>query len=664
MGTGTVMAGLCAGIVLLLLSDVIATPTPQSPMGEAKAITSCGGREAVNETLSELMEDYFQWKLHTYPEWATLEGFPGYNHLVEDFSMEGILAKGEKCQEFLDRSRILGDQAKEGSTNAMHKNIFETELRTCVDGMRHKGFLLPPINFLEGLQVEYPRLISDRKRTPLGSLKDYEDLLARVKLLPLMVKQVEALLREGVKQGVTYARESLKGVDSQFEKLQVGANASDFYARFRDMPGSLGRHVVGRLQSESYATVSDELLPALRHLQEYIKYEYSSQVRGGPGVSSMQGGREFYDAVLQWHTSTQMTPQEVHDMGVEEVAAIRSGVDQLLVQLVADNKTFQQFAIEARADPSQRFSSREEALGTYRKILASVEPKLATILPADTLTDAVSSLMVAAAPSGGPEAYFENGSQDGSRPGVFYVNLNPLQSQKKYEAVTLTLHEGNPGHNYQFVFNKQQKDLPRFMANPMFTRYSEAPSRFPMNTAHVEGWGLYSEFLGFEMGLYQEDLYARFGHYSYNLLRACRLVVDTGIHALGWTRQEAVDYMEANTALSRVAVEREVDRYITWPGQATAYKVGERKIRELRQSASEQMGERFDLREFHRTILRCLGPLSAVEDCVAAFVTKSPGEDFEQNSEGSRVPEPEIASNSIRTEMSTILLLLLSLMLW
>merc|ERR1711971_46344 len=663
MGTGTVMAGLCAGIVLLLLSDVIATPTHQSPLGEAKSAPRCGGREAVNETLSELMEDYFQWKLHTYPEWATLEGFPGYNHLVEDFSMEGILAKGEKCQEFLDRSCILGDQAKEGSTNAMHKNIFETELRTCVDGMRHKGFLLPPINFLEGLQVEYPRLISDRKRTPLGSLKDYEDLLARVKLLPLMVKQVEALLREGVKQGVTYARESLKGVDSQFEKLQVGANASDFYARFRDMPGSLGRHVVGRLQSESYATVSDELLPALRHLQEYIKYEYSSQVRGGPGVSSMQGGREFYDAVLQWHTSTQMTPQEVHDMGLQEVAAIRSGVDQLLVQLGAANKTFQQFASEARVDPSQRFSSREEALGTYKQILASVEPKLAIILPADTLTDAVSSLMVAAAPSGGPEAYYENGSQDGARPGVFYVNLNPLESQKKYEAVTLSLHEGNPGHNYQFVFNKQQKDLPRFMANPMFTRYSEAPSRFPMNTAHVEGWGLYSEFLGFEMGLYEEDLYARFGHYSYNLLRAARLVVDTGIHALGWTRQEAVDYMEANTALSRVAVEREVDRYITWPGQATAYKVGERKIRQLRQSATEQMRERFDLREFHRTILRCLGPLSAVEDCVEAFVTKSPGEDFEQNSEGSRVPEPEIASSSIRTEMSMMLVLLLTMLL-
>jgi len=611
----------------------------------------------VNETLSELMEDYFKWKLHTYPEWATMEGFPGYNHLVEDFSMEGILAKGEKCQEFLDRSCLVVGQG-----NAMHKNIFETELKTCVNGMQHKGYLLPPINFLEGLQVEYPRLISDKKRTPLGSLKDYEDLLARLKQLPQMVRQVEALLREGVKQGVTYARESLGGVDAQFEKLQVGANNSDFYVRFRDMPGSLGRHVVGRMQSESYATVAEELLPAFRQLQDYIKYEYTSQVRGSPGVSSMQGGRAFYDAVLQWHTSTQMTPQEVHDMGLEEVAAIKEGVDQLFVELGVKDKTFQQFASEARTDPKQRFSSREEALSTYRQILATVEPKLPSFLPADTLTDAVSSLMVAAAPSGGPEAYYESGSQDGSRPGVFYVNLNPLESQKKFEAVTLTLHEGNPGHNFQFVFNKQQKDLPRFMANPMFSRYSEAPSRFPMNTAHVEGWGLYSEFLGFEMGLYETDLYARFGHYSYNLLRACRLVVDTGIHALGWTRQEAVDYMVANTALSRVAVEREVDRYITWPGQATAYKVGERKIRELRKSASAQMGERFDLREFHRTILRCLGPLSAVEECVAAFVTKTPEEITNLDSEGTRVPTPEMTGSSSRIGASFLPLFLLAML--
>ena len=252
--------------------------------------------------------------------------------------------------------------------------------------MEHKGYLLPPINFLEGFQVVYPRLISDKKRTPLGSLKDYEDLLTRLKQLPQMVRQLEALLREGVKQGVTYARESLGGVDAQFEKLQVGANNSDFYVRFRDMPGSLGRHVVGRMQSESYATVAEKLLPAFRQLQDYIKYEYTSQVRGSPGVSSMQGGRAFYDAVLQWHTSTQMTPQEVHDMGLEEVAAIKEGVDQLFVELGVKDKTFQQFASEARTDPKQRFSTREEALSTYRQILATVEPKLPSFLPADTLT--------------------------------------------------------------------------------------------------------------------------------------------------------------------------------------------------------------------------------------------------------------------------------------
>ena len=368
-------------IVMAVMMAVVAG-VPQIPLGEAAA-AKCGGVEARNETLEELMEDYFQWKLRSYPEWATLEGFPGYNHLVEDFSLEGILKRGEQCQEFLHRSCLV---EAEGARAAGHQDIMEEELGVCVEGMQYKGYLLPPINFLEGLQVEYPRLVRERERTPLGSIADYEDLLARVKLLPRMVGQVEELLREGVRQGVTYARESLTNVDQQFEALQVPANVSDFYVRFRDMPGSLGRHVVGRMQGEAHRVVGEELLPALRRLQDYLKYEYSAALRGAPGVSSMQGGKEFYTAVLKWHTSTDMTPQEVHDIGLEEVAAIRTSVDELLVELGAGNQTFQEFAALARADPGQQFGSREEALETYRGIIRDVMARLGDILPPDTLT--------------------------------------------------------------------------------------------------------------------------------------------------------------------------------------------------------------------------------------------------------------------------------------
>jgi len=236
--------------------------------------------------------------------------------------------------------------------------------------------------------------------------------------------------------------------------------------------------------------------------------------------------------------------------------------------------------------------------------------------------DDVKSLEVFAsplAPSGGI-AYYQSGTPDGSRPGRFYVKLEPLSAQKRYEATTLTLHEGNPGHHFQWVFNKNQPDIPQFITSPMFARYSEAPSRFTMPTAHTEGWGLYSEFLGFELGLY-EDLYARFGHYSFNLVRACRLVVDTGIHAMGWSREKAVNYMLENTAMSKDSVESEIDRYITWPGQACSYKIGERNIKSLRSAAEQKLGDKFSIAEFHRAVLQCSGPMSVLETCIERFVS-------------------------------------------
>ena len=286
------------------------------------------------------------------------------------------------------------------------------------------------------------------------------------------------------------------------------------------------------------------------------------------------------------------------------------------------NMTFREFADVLRNDKTQMFSTAEEALDTYRGIISKANGKLPSLFPADILTDDVYNLRVEASPPGGSIAYYESSTQ------TFYVKLEPLQVQTKYEATTLTLHEGNPGHNLQQAVANNQRNFPDFMRKPMFERYSEAPSRFNMPTVHTEGWGLYSEFLGFEMEMYEEK-YARLGHYSYNLLRASRLVVDTGLHALGWSRDQAVQYMLENTALTEESIQGEVDRYITWPGQACAYKIGERKIRELRSLAEERLGERFDVKEFHRVSLKCVGPLTVLERCVGDWIqaTASPKTD-------------------------------------
>lgn len=608
------MAGLCSGVVFLLTCFVMCqahTYADQIPIEQGVVVNK-------TDSFEELFKDYFEWKLKTYPEWATKEGFKGYSHMVEDFSLEAVQAKEVKCKEFVARSSKLVPQNTE---EEVYQNIFEAEVTPCITGMKHKGYLLPPVNFLEGIQVEYPNLVSDPKKTPLQSLRDYEDLLARIQGLSGQIDQIITLLREGMKEGVTYAKESLSGVDQQLQQLQVPANTSDFYIRFRDMPGSLGRHVVSRLQSSAYKEVEEELLPAFKRLQDFLQYDYSTKYRPQPGVSSIPGGDHFYSAVLRWHISTDQTPQQVHDIGLEEVGTLLEGVREVISVLGYHNTSLPQFASLIRDDVSQEFTSESDAISTYQNILLQVNPLLGKLFPADTITDAVQNLQIAASPlaPGGAIAYYEPGTPDGSRPGKFFVKLEPLSAQKRYEATTLTLHEGNPGHNFQWAFNKKQKDTPQFITSPMFARYSEAPSRFNMPTAHVEGWGLYSEFLGFELGLY-EDPYARFGHYSLNLLRACRLVVDTGMHALGWSRQQAVNYMLENTALSKDSVEAEIDRYITIPGQACAYKIGERKMRSLRIAAQNQLGEKFKVAEFHRAVLQCAGPMSALQTCIDRFV--------------------------------------------
>jgi len=390
---------------------------------------------------------------------------------------------------------------------------------------------------------------------------------------------------------------------------------------------------VTRLQESAYKVVEKALLPAFKRLQEFLKYEYSTKFRSKPGILSIPNGDKFYAAALKWHISTDQTPEEVHNIGMEEVEKLKEGVKEVITQLGL-TATFKEFVSQMRDDNSQIFASKDEALAYYENILKKANTKLDKLFLAETLTEEIYSLRVKTSPlgTGGAIAYYEAGNKNANRPGTFYVKLEPLSAQKKFEATTLSLHEGNPGHNFQFAFNQHQKNLPLFMKNPMFARYSEAPSRFNMPTAHVEGWGLYSEYLGFEMDMY-EDPYARFGHYSFNLLRACRLVVDTGIHALGWSREKAVNFMLENSAMSRASVESEVDRYITWPGQACAYKIGERKMRDLRGMAEEQLGSKFNIGKFHNTVLRCAGPLSALERCIRSFVedTKSGKEDKMQS---------------------------------
>ena len=355
----------------------------------------------------------------------------------------------------------------------VHCSYFQAEIRPCVEGLKYKGYLLPPVNNMENVAVDYSDLVTKAK---LDSVKAYEDLLTRLTKLPALLRQVTSLLREGLAQGVTYAKESLSSVDASFEKLQVEPEDSIFYSRFRDMSGSLGRRVVNRIQTNAYNLTKNKILPAFLELQNFLRYEYVPRVRSGPGISNIPDGDKFYLAAMRFHLGSDLSPEEVHQIGMEEVTKLKEGAINVIKELGV-NATFREFTDQLLSKPSEKFSSKEDALNMYRKRIRQINDKLPTIFPQDMLTE--EALNVRVDEGFGAQAYYENG--------VFYARLEPLDSQTRcerkiimiililmliiirFEGMTLTLHEANPGHHLQAVYNKRLQ-VPDFMKYPMFHR--------------------------------------------------------------------------------------------------------------------------------------------------------------------------------------------------
>ena len=337
---------------------------------------------ALNKTdsLDLLFEDYFQWKLRSYPEWASKKGFKGYNHLLEDFSIESIRHKAEQCREFLERSKNL---TAKNSNYRSYQQVFQAEVRPCAEGLQYKAYLLPPVvdNLFESVQKAWPRMVED---TELDSIRDYEDLLDRISLIPTRLDEIILLPKTGVREGITFARESIDGVDEQLEKLQVDPEESVFYSHFRDMPGSLGRHVVDRIQQSSFNLTKNGILPGFRKLQEFLRYEYSPHLRQSPGILNIPNGDKFYRAALKSY-GVDYDPEELMKFGEEEVAALHENVLDLVKQQGL-NMTFIEFSNHLRDDPKQKFTSKDEALDTYKRIIKTIADHVTKVFPADLIT--------------------------------------------------------------------------------------------------------------------------------------------------------------------------------------------------------------------------------------------------------------------------------------
>jgi uncharacterized protein (DUF885 family) len=447
-----------------------------------------------------------------------------------------------------------------------------------------------PIDHQSGAQITFPQTSSGEDVAPYKTAKDYDDGLKRIGGFVLYLDRAEQQMRRGIASGHVLTRAITEKIVLQLDDaLKAGIDGSPFMKPIAAFPDGLPDQERRRLSAEYRAAVGEKVLPAFATLRRFMADEYLPASRtGAPGLIGMPDGALQYAFALELHTTTRMSADEIHALGVSEVARIEREMEEIKTG-AGFRGTLREFFAHLQKDPALKFETREALLEGYRRIQQRVEP----ILPRMFDRQPSSRLEVKAVPTaqepfmGG--AYYVIGTADGERPGTFYVNTSDLPSRTRPRMTALFLHEGSPGHHLQGSTTLEDSELPAFL-------------RYGWNAGYGEGWALYSEWLGYEMGLYDDPL-QRFGRLDMEMLRAMRLVVDTGLHAEGWSREQAIQYMLDHSSFDRGTVEQEVDRYVAWPGQATAYKIGEIFIRRLRSKAEQALGDRFDLRAFHRQVI-------------------------------------------------------------
>jgi uncharacterized protein (DUF885 family) len=439
------------------------------------------------------------------------------------------------------------------------------------------------------------------------SLEDYADWIARLASLGLYVDQTIELLRQGISRGMTHPRVIMERVPAQIESQLVGtAEDSPFFEPFRNFPDSIGEQDRERLSELGARTIREVVVPAYQRLYTFFTDTYLPACRETVGAWDLPAGREFYEFRARSYTTTALTPDEIHEIGVAEVQRIREEM-LAVIEEVGFSGSFDEFLQFLRTDSQFYFDNPDDLLQAYRATSKRIDPELVKLfgrLP--RMPYGVKPIPAASAPDT-TTAYYSRPAADGSRAGFYYVNLYRPEVRPKYEIEVLTVHEAMPGHHLQIALAQELGDLPNFR------RYSGF-------TAFVEGWALYSESLGPELGLYQ-DPYSRFGQLTYDMWRAVRLVVDTGIHFRGWSRDQAIDFFRSNAAKTEHDIINEIDRYIAWPGQALAYKIGQLKILELRERSELRLGEYFDIKAFHDTVLGSGAvPLDVLESNVGKWI--------------------------------------------
>ncbi|HSR64071.1 MAG TPA: DUF885 domain-containing protein [Xanthomonadaceae bacterium] len=570
----------------------------------ATAFTAMPGRAQAQDpatALHALFDAEWERGMVESPENASINGDNRFNDRWSDNSLAAIAKRQAEDRAALDALHAI-DRARLSPADQLNYDTFEWLQQRAVERQKFKEYL-QPVNHQGGVQTadglaEY---------LPFATTKDYRDWLERMDAIPTVVDQTIALMREGGKTGNTPPKVLMQRVPAQIAAQIVDdPSKSPFYRPFLKFRDSVPAADRPALQAEAQRIIREKIVPAYRTFAAFVDEDYLPKSRDSIAATALPDGKAYYDFLARYYTTTDLTAEQIHAIGLKEVARLRAEMEQVKAA-TGFKGTLAEFFTYLRTDPRFFEKTPEGLLERYRATAKRIDPELVKAfrtIPREPY--GVRPIPDNVAPDT-TTAYYQPGSNDGSRPGYYYVNLYKPDVRPTWEMMPLTLHEAVPGHHFQFARGLELPDAPMFRRTAYFVGYSE-------------GWGLYAERLGYDMGLY-DDPYDHFGQLTYEMWRAVRLVVDTGMHSMGWSRQQAIDYFKANCAKTDQDIVNEVDRYLGTPGQALAYKIGQLKILELRERARQALGPDFDVRDYDDAVLETGSvPLAALEKHIDAWI--------------------------------------------
>ena len=566
------------------------------------AMTIVVTAHAANPQFDILLESDWQWTLSHAPEFATTLGDTRYNHKLTNTTLAAQRVALKHQQEMLKEARKINRATLAGQDPISYDQfIFEKNL--AINAAAFYPYTVQPVTQLDGIQITFPNLVT---QTPFNNAYDYHSYLARLHALPAYIDGLIEQLQQGMKAGWVAPKVIIGPIPAQLKNLRLHLSESELAKPFTHIPDTVPKpEVFARLGNKE---LNEHVAPALLKLENFITTQYLPACRDSIAASALPGGMPYYQFLINTQTTTDLSPQQIHELGLSEVARIHLEMHKIMDQ-VGFKGSLAEFGTFLNSDPRFFYTNPNDLVTGFGTIIA----RIVQVLPNEFASLPKAQPEVRALPLLGaeqqPSASYQPGSDDGKVAGYFAVNTSNLNTRPKWEMETLAMHEAVPGHHLQISIAKEAAALPKFRRNGSYTAFEE-------------GWALYAESLGDEMGMYK-DPYSKFGNLNDEILRAARLVVDTGIHALGWSRAQAIAYMNDNTSNPPADNIVEVDRYIAWPAQALSYKIGQLKIRELRNRAAAALGDKFDVRAFHNAILdNGPVPLSVLETQIDAWIAQ------------------------------------------